>query len=135
MIIECPKCSKKNDLHIEAKVKCGHCQEELTGHTFKKKIMSGGTILAIGIISGQVADYALLDNRYPMSVEYSIVDACTNADPELVSKTIYLHRKDVCLCAMKDTMNEISYIRYNVDKKSFLSTFQKNTNECIRREG
>lgn len=135
MIIECPKCFKKNDLHLEAKVKCGHCQEKLTGSTFKKPIMSGGAILVIGLVSGQIADYALFDNRYPMHVEYSIVDACANSSPELISKNIYIDRRNVCLCAMQGTMNEISYIRYKVDKESFLSAFRKNSNECMRREG
>lgn len=134
MKIECPKCFKKNDLHLEAKVKCGNCQEELTGNTFKKPIISSGAILAIGLVSGQVADYAFFDNRYPMLVEYSIVDTCTNSNQDLVSKVIYINRRNICLCAMKDTMNEISYIRYKADKKSFLSAFQKNSNECMRRE-
>lgn len=97
--------------------------------------MSGGAILVIGLVSGQVADFVLFDNRYPMHVEYSIVDACANSNPELVSKNIYIDRRNVCLCAMQDTMNEISYIRYKADKESFLSAFRKNSNECMRREG
>jgi hypothetical protein len=134
MKIECPKCFKENDLHLEAKVKCGNCKEELTGHTFKKPIMSGGAILAIGLVGGQFAEYAFFDNRYPMVVEYSIIEACTSSYQEPVSRTIYGNRKKVCLCAMEDTMNEISYIRYKVEKKGFLSAFEKNADECMERE-
>jgi hypothetical protein len=134
MKIECPKCLKENDLHLEAKVKCGNCQEELTGKTFKKPIFSGGAILAIGIVGGQFAEYAVFDNRYPMAVEYSIIEACSSSYQEPVSRRIYGDRKKVCLCAMEDTMNEISYIRYKVEKKGFLSAFEKNANECMGRK-
>jgi hypothetical protein len=132
--IECPNCFKENDLHLEAKVKCGNCQEELSGNTFKKPIMSGGAILAIGLFGGQFAEYAIFDNRYPMSVEYSIIDACTSSYEKPVSRVIYGSRKDVCLCAMEDTMNEISYVRYKIDKKGFLSAFEENASACMRRK-
>ncbi|MCP5170218.1 MAG: hypothetical protein H6999_10750 [Hahellaceae bacterium] len=134
MKIECPKCFKENNLHLAAKVKCGNCQEELTGKTFKKTIMSGGAILAIGLVGGQVAEYAFFDNRYPMNVEYSIIEACTSSYQEPVSRAVYGNRKKVCLCAMEDTMNEISYIRYKVEKKAFLSAFEENANKCMKRK-
>ena len=67
MKVVCPSCDKENNLNLEAKVKCGSCGESLSGATYKKQIVSGGVILAIGIVGGQFAEYThgilIIDNE------------------------------------------------------------------------
>lgn len=135
MQIECPKCHKENNIKLNAIVRCGHCQEELSSHKFKKHIISSGAMLAVGIVGGQIADYVINDNRYPIKTEYSIIDACNNSYSELVSLSVYSRRKEICLCSMEKTMNEISYIRYKVDHESFASAFSKNSEICSEPNG
>ncbi len=134
MKIECPECQKENDLKLEAKVKCGNCGKDLTGSTYKKPIISGMAVLAIGVVGGQFVDYAVTDNRYPLKTEYSIMESCSNSYEKPVKRYVYKNRKKICLCAMEETMNEISYIRYKVDEKGFLSAFEDNANNCIEQQ-
>ena len=134
MKIECPNCQKENNLKLEAKVKCGSCGEELTGSTYKKPIISGMALLTIGVIGGQFVDYAVTDNRYPLKTEYSLIESCANSYEKPVKRRIYSNKKEICLCAMEDTMNEISYIRYKVDKDDFLLAFEKNADNCIEQQ-
>lgn len=133
MKIECPKCDKENDLKLEAKVKCGNCGEELTGNTYRKPIISGMAVLAIGVAGGQIFEYAVTDNRYPLKTEYFVIESCVNSYEKPVARHIYGNRKKICLCAMEDTMNEISYIRYKVNESGFLSAFEENAKACIER--
>lgn len=131
MKIECPHCFKENTLNLEGRVDCEHCQEDLANNSYKKPIFSGGTVLVIGILGGQIADYAIFDNRYPLKVEYSLIDTCLNSSDTALNRILYKKKREVCICSMQETMNEISYIRYKVDDKGFFSAFEANLKQCL----
>ena len=82
----------------------------------------------------QFFDYAITDNRYPLNVEYSVMDSCINAYEEPLLLSMHRNKTKVCLCAVEETMNEISYTRYMIDKKGFLSAFENNAEECTERQ-
>lgn len=135
MKIECPKCFETKEFAVKSKIVCSKCNEDLSGCEFRKPIMSGMAILAIGIFGGNFVEYAITDNRYPLNIEYSLIDSCVNSYEKSHDRNIYIDKRETCLCAMEETMNEISYIRYKVNKNAFYSSFRKNSTQCLKRQG
>ncbi len=130
MKIVCPNCDNENQFDLTAKVQCSECEEDISNYTYKKPIMSGIAILTIGVLGGQFTDYAVTDNRYPLSVEYTVTNSCVNSYSGFMSKKGYVEKEKLCLCALEDTMNEISYIRYQVNEKAFSKAFRENIRAC-----
>ncbi|PHQ15498.1 hypothetical protein CLH61_08240 [Marinobacter profundi] len=125
------KCGDEAKVQGTIEFHCEKCESSIEKFEIKKplKVASIAAILAYG--GSQFIDYAITDNRYPMSVEYAVMDACVNSYASTLSYGAYGSKKKICLCALEETMNEISYIRYKVDEKGFLGAFRENVRECI----
>lgn len=131
MKIECPKCFKKNNLNLEAKVNCGHCKEEITGYTYKKPIISATTALVIGVGGFYVTDrYVLPEDRYPVAVEYSLIDSCVSSSRGPMRYRHYERKQDVCFCSLEETMKDVSFRDYKKNENEFLETFAANVKKC-----
>jgi len=130
MKIVCPNCNNENQFDLTAKIQCNECGKDISKYTYKKPILSGVAILTIGVLGGQFTDYAVTDNRYPLNVEYAVMKSCVNSYAGSMLKNYYLRKEQLCLCALEDTMNDISYIRYKVSEKSFSEAFRKNIRAC-----
>ncbi|WMN64953.1 hypothetical protein [Vibrio parahaemolyticus] len=127
-------CSCKDE-DREVKVKmttyCGKCSEVIGKFAIKRPFKALGVTVLIAYGGSNFIDYAISDNRYPLGVESELLDACTSSSERLLKYTHYKNKKNICVCALQDTMNEISYIRFKIDDKAFSEAFSKNARACI----
>lgn len=126
-------CDCREDTELEASVLlvCRKCDTASKKINFKKPMKVALITTVIGYSGSQLVTYAITDNRYPLEVEYKVIDACINSSRKPLSYEEFGLKEKSCVCAMEDTMNEISYLRYKLDNKGFLSAFSKNAKSCI----
>lgn len=110
------------------------CEE--CGHIFKridiKKPLTAGAIAAVLAYTGsQAVELAVTDHRYPLETEYALVEACVDGARETLSYRRYQRKRSICLCALENTTNDISYTGYIIDDDNFIDTFKQNKRECI----
>ena len=125
------ECTCGDDATLGATIKlhCQKCSNVREKFSIKKpfKVAAITAILAYG--GSNFIDYAVTDNRYPIATEFEILNACINNRGPSSSK--YYHRtKDVCFCAMEDTMNQISSTMKRVTDAGFLKAFTENAEDC-----
>lgn len=131
MKLQCPKCFKDNELALSADVVCGHCNEDISEFHYSKPIISGATALILGAGGFFAVDKYLLDEeRYPVEVEYAIIDSCVSSSDIALRRRDYERKQEICLCSMKETMSEIPYGEYKKEPLQFLVMFEKNTVSC-----
>ncbi|MGM0497922.1 MAG: hypothetical protein ACQESJ_08395 [Bacteroidota bacterium] len=129
--IQCPKCKKKNAIALSKPVECSNCKTILT----QKKKAGGVAIivaaLVIGLGSGHLMDDAFEKNRYPINVEYSLIDSCVSFNEEPLSYKNYYRKKDICECALLKTQEEFNYYQYKQEENEFMKTFTRYASKCI----
>ncbi len=123
-------CQDKAKISTKVEFGCENCNKVIEKFTIKKPLRLAGLAAVIAYGGSQFIDYAITDNRYPMKVEYSLLDACISSEKKPLDFNSYGDKKQKCLCALEDTMNEISYIRYKVDRKGFVAAYKKNARMC-----
>lgn len=134
MHIECPSCSANNEIEFSNNILCHSCNKTFSGHSykkFKKPLLSATTALIIGMYSGYKADqYFLQDQRYPLKVEYELVDNCINSSSVLMTQYYQVEKSKVCTCALEETMKTISYKELVENESGFLTRFRGNLASC-----
>jgi hypothetical protein len=123
-------CGDKAEVGATVKFHCKTCANVIEKFVVKKPLKAAGLAAILAYGGSQFIDYAITDNRYPLDVEYGILEACSNSHRISLSNSSYSSKKQLCLCALEETMNEISYVRYNVNEKGFLKAFRSNVKEC-----
>jgi len=123
-------CGDKAEVGATVEFQCKTCESIIEKFTIKKPLKAAGIAAILAYGGSQFIDYAITDNRYPLDVEYSILEACSSSYKEPLSYSSYGSKKKLCLCALEYTMNEISYVRYKVDEKGFLNAFEENAKSC-----
>lgn len=123
-------CSDKAEVGATVEFQCKTCGSVIEKFTVKKPLKAAGIAAILAYGGSQFIDYAIFDNRYPLNVEYAVLEACSSSYKEPLSYSSYGSKKKLCLCALEDTMNEISYIRFKVDEKGFLEAFEENAKSC-----
>lgn len=123
-------CGDKAEVNATVKFHCKTCFNVIEKFSIKKPLKAAGLAAILAYGGSQFIDYAITDNRYPLDVEYAILEACSSSNQKPLSSSHYRAKKELCLCAFEDTMNEISYIRYKVDEKGFLTAFESNAKSC-----
>jgi 20S proteasome alpha/beta subunit len=131
MQIECPSCHQNNEIEYAKNIKCGSCQKTLAGHFYKrasKPFLSTAIVVGITAFGG----YSLLseDNsdRYPIAVEYELINSCSNLSYGALSRKSAATKQNMCICALKETMSEISY--HKIDNSNFSNSFSNNLQNC-----
>ena len=133
MIIECPHCSEDNEIDYAENICCKKCEKDYKGFEFSKRKIITGTALAlltyIGVhtLRDEVKGYG---DRYPIAVEYALLDSCINGSRSLISKNSYLSKRDVCLCALQGAQEDYPYSDYEDDTKGFVPLFRQYANSC-----
>jgi hypothetical protein len=123
-------CGDEAEFGATIKFHCKTCKNVIEKFTIKKPLKAAGIFAVLAYGGSQFIDYAITDNRYPLNVEYSVLEACASSYNKPLSYSSYDEKKKICLCAFEDTMNEISYLRYKVDEKGFLEAFEINAKSC-----
>lgn len=104
--------------------------------TKTQKISSILSTLTIGAVAGHHIDdivekYNLEMNRYPMSIEYKIINNCLSSYKEPISYKIYNKKSEVCICSLEKTELEYDYGNFRLEETKFLDIFEENVRECI----
>jgi len=113
----------------DIEINCQECGNFVKKIKIKNPIKAAAIVAALTIGGSQFIEYAITDNRYPIAMEFEILDACINGGGSLSSR-YYKGRKEVCFCAMEDTMNQISSTRKRVTDAGFLNAFRENVKDC-----
>jgi hypothetical protein len=104
---EC-SCDDKSKIGATVKIHCKICATVLEKYTIKKPFKSALIAMLLAYGGGQTIEYAVTDNRYPLNIEYAVLNACTSSYQQALSYVSYDLKETICLCALEDTMNEIS---------------------------
>lgn len=97
----------------------------------KKPLISTFTAILIGGIGVYEIDKRFfVENRYPLAVEYEVVDACVNAGNSMLTAAQQKRKKEICTCALVKTQVDISYKDMQKDGKVFASRLKENANNC-----
>lgn len=135
MNIECPSCSVDNHIEFGDNVLCSDCHNPFSGHSykkFKKPLISATTALIIGAYGGYKTDQLFFeDSRYPLGVEYELIDSCVNSSASSMSSLRLVQKKEVCICATESTVKEIEYKKISENETEFLSRFRTSIAECL----
>ncbi|MBE1275501.1 hypothetical protein [Enterovibrio baiacu] len=135
MIIECPHCATNNSIDFAEHITCCECKKSFKGQSFrklKKPLLSAGTAVVLGIIGGIKTEQFLDENRYPIHVEYAIVDTCLNSSNRTLHISQYKDKRSVCLCAIESTIANVSYRDFKESQKLFNEPFKAAIAECKR---
>ncbi|MDD2887624.1 MAG: hypothetical protein PHY66_08145 [Aliarcobacter sp.] len=102
----------------------------------KKKVASILMALTVGGLSGHYIDdliekYNLQTDRYPINVEYNIIDKCINNYDEPISERVYKDKRKICICALEKTEINYPYELFREDKNRFLNIFEIKAKECM----
>lgn len=131
MKIECPHCHTSNKIEYAENISCKKCEKNFKGFKFsQKKLISTSAALAFGVFGGYKVNGALVDERYPLEVEYAIVDTCINSANNILSYSRYENKRKTCLCALEKTEKSFAYSDYKSDHTLFLSKFRQNARAC-----
>lgn len=126
---EC-SCAEKSDLRATIQIHCASCRATFDKIEIKKPVKVISVTAFAAYAASLLFTYAINDNRYPLTVEYEILESCTKSSTIPLSSKQYGIKKERCLCALEDTMNEVSYTRYLVDEGGFINSFKDNAKEC-----
>lgn len=125
------ECGDKSTLGANIELYCQTCANTISKDNIKKPLKAAAIATLIAYGGSSFFNYAITDNRYPLEVEHEILEACTGK----TYSQLYVTRKvSTCLCALEDTMNEISYTRLILDEDGFLESFEENIKSCRNAE-
>ncbi len=134
MHIECPSCATENKIEFGENIVCSECKESFAGHSykkFKKPLLSATTALFIGAFGTYKVDQIFFeDQRYPLNVEYEIIDSCVNSSRILMNSYRQTEKIQVCVCALEKTMEVISYKELKKSEPEFLTRFRSSLTSC-----
>lgn len=134
MQIECPSCNTVNKIDFGEKIVCSECKNSFAGHLykkFKKPFMSATTALLIGAYGTYGIDKTFFEEqRYPVSVEYELVDSCVNSSHSLMRTVEYIEKKRTCICALNKTMEKVNYKKFQESESEFLTHFTRSIVSC-----
>ena len=125
-------CGEEADIQCSIRFSCKKCSTTIERFKIKKPLKAAAILAILGYGGSQFIDYAITDNRYPMDVEYQIMNSCVSTYKKPLNSSRYRKKQEVCLCAFEDTKNEISYIRFKVDEEGFLKAFSENAKSCTK---
>ncbi|MEZ9330612.1 hypothetical protein AB4152_16455 [Vibrio breoganii] len=131
MKVECPHCQEDNAIEFAENISCTKCEKTFKGFKFsRRKLVSASSAMVLGVFGGYQVNSSLEEERYPLAVEYAIMDTCTNSSKGLVSVSWYETKRDTCLCALEQTMNNVSYAAYKSNQEAFFSNFKYYAEDC-----
>lgn len=134
MIIECPSCCKDNKISFGENIICCECHKSFSGHSykkFKKPLISVTTALIVGAFGSYKADQIFFTvDRYPISIEYELINLCTNSSRIIMDRERHINKTKVCICALDKTMQEVSYSDLKKSESMFSTRFRNNIGSC-----
>ncbi len=134
MQVQCPSCSANNNIDVGREIVCGKCKASLSGYAYRKykePIITAISALVIGAYGSYKIEHAYFDDaRYPIRMEYAIIDSCISSDIVSLSTDQFRSKKQICLCAFEKTTKEIPYSELVKESNSFTNTLRMNVETC-----
>lgn len=131
MEITCPECKKPTAVQITEGLCCEHCQTSFEKLKFAKKaFITTTSALALGTVIGLNADDFFESHRYPLPIEYALVEACSHGKSSVDYYRRAGQRFEVCACALKTVQEDISYKQYKKAPREFVGAMESAAREC-----
>ena len=134
MQIECPSCATDNKIEFGENIICNECKKTFAGHSykkFKKPLLSTTAALAIGAFGAYQIDQVFFeDQRYPLNVEYELIDSCVNSSRKPMYSDQKIQKTQTCVCALEKTMKEVNYKDLKKSESVFLTRFRSSLTSC-----
>ncbi|KPP96783.1 hypothetical protein [Marinobacter sp. HL-58] len=131
--VNCPACAAVNELDQHRKIECKKCQKPITGHKYGAR----GALPAVLAFTVGFTGYGLVDRnfldakRYPMELEYAMVNACANGDQNALLREDYETKQEVCLCAVGKTVETVPYSELDERKSELRALLFSKLPECL----
>lgn len=102
----------------------------------KSKLASVLLLLTAGGLGGHHIDdfiekYNLQMDRYPLKIEYKLLENCVSNYKEPISEKVYANKQAICVCGLEETELEYPFELYREDRRTFLNKFEINVRECM----
>lgn len=132
--ITCGSCSKENTIKLSNELNCKHCEVEITGkkYIYKPWILIPTTVAVLsGLAGGVYIDEKMETDRYPMTIEHSLLESCISSYKRPLKSSHIRKKKEVCVCALEDSIKEVSYSEYKDSNNMFIRVFELKAKDCI----
>lgn len=80
------------------------------------------TLIFVGIFSLN-ANAHDKENRYPIEIEYALIDQCISLDDRPLSKSQMIEKRDMCFNFLKEVQKYVTYDEYKNNPDEFLSGY------------
>jgi len=120
--IECPSCGENNAFPLSQAVKCKHCKEPITSTKYAKRSGPGYWMIAITVGGTLALSSYFEDTRYPIEDEYTIVEQCISASRSPSDIIRLRHKRDICLCALKEAQSVHDFSAFDDNAAAFYET-------------
>ena len=130
--ITCPKCSKITDFKVTDAISCEHCQSSFSTLRLAAKATLLPTVgaLVIGGGIGHQLDSFFEANRYPLEIEYALVESCVQG----AKRSEYWRRAEqkfvLCSCALSRAQKNVNFKKYNEAPAQFRQAMTAATQNC-----
>ncbi|KEF32493.1 hypothetical protein D777_01127 [Marinobacter nitratireducens] len=130
--VNCPACSAVNELDQHRNIECEKCQKPITGQKYGARgALPAVLAFTVGFTGYGLVDRNLLDSRrYPMELEYAMVNACTNGDINVLPRGLYESKQEICLCAVGKTVEALPYNELDERKSELKTVLSASAKEC-----
>lgn len=132
MEIICPECNRETAFNVTEAISCSHCKTSFQKLKLARKAtITAWTALAVGAYAGHAIDDFLEPNRYPVSIEYALVESCTQGG----KATGYNQRTDkkfaACTCALEKVQKTFDFQRYKAEFDEFSAAMREAAPSCL----
>lgn len=124
--ILCPKCSESQKINFKENLVCVKCETSFFNKTYTVVSMSAFLWLGgVGVAGFGAHGLLLSSNRYPISVEHSIVESCISSSKKSYLKYYYKTKRNKCINALRKTQDDVDYDDYKKYNYKFVQKFKK----------
>ena len=86
----------------------------------------------IGGFAGHQIDDFFDKTRYPIAVEYMLIDNCISSDERPMRSSYFYKKTEVCISAFSETIKEYDYDKYEKNRNGFMELFEQKANAYIQ---
>jgi hypothetical protein len=134
--LRCPHCFEDNKIDVSKSLHCNSCKKTLMNSKYIKPLVKSGSIfvtaIVVGLGGGSYLDDYFERERYPINVEYSIIERTLSSDNTPVSKKRYQQKKELCIEALEETQKDFNYAQFKETPIAFMNEFDKQVSKATR---
>lgn len=130
--ITCPKCSKITDFNVTDAISCEHCKNSFSRLRLVVKATLVPTVgaLAIGGVIGHQLDNFFEANRYPVEIEYALVESCVQGAKRSEYWRLAEQKFVLCSCALTHAQKSINFKKFKEAPAQFRQAMTVSTQRC-----